>query len=61
MLTDIVLLFLSLWVGEDMHTSAFIIILFLDLMRQYITQLRQEIGQRLIEKVYFPEDKPSKV
>ncbi len=44
-----------------MHTSAFIIILFLDLMRQYITQLRQEIGQRLIEKVYFPEDKPSKV
>ena len=30
-------------------------------MRQYLTQLRQEIGQRVVDKVYYPDDKPSKV
>jgi len=28
--------------------------------RQYLTQLRQEVGQRLIEKVYGADGKPSK-
>lgn len=31
-----------------------------DQMRQYITQLRQEVGVRLVEKVYG-SDRPSKV
>ena len=31
-----------------------------DLMRQYFTQLRQELGQRLVEKVFTTDDKPSK-
>ena len=39
---------LSLW-----HTFA-------DLLRQYFTQMRQEIGVRLVERVYV-DDKPSKV
>ena len=33
---------------------------FTDLLRQYFTQMRQETGVRLVEKVYV-EDKPSKV
>ena len=33
----------------------------LDQMRQYITQLRQETGVRLVEKVYGSSDQPSKV
>ena len=33
----------------------------LDQMRQYITQLRQETGVRLVEKVYGSGDQPSKV
>ena len=32
-----------------------------DQLRQYITQLRQELGMRLVEKVYASGDKPSKV
>ncbi len=32
-----------------------------DQLRQYFTQLRQELGQRLVEKVFGNEDKPSKV
>ena len=36
--------------------------LFSDLCRGYLVQLRQELGQRLIEKVFDPQtDKPSKV
>ena len=31
-----------------------------DQMRQYFIQLRQELGQRLVEKVFTPEGKPSK-
>ena len=31
-----------------------------DQLRQYITQLRQELGARLAEKVYASGDKPSK-
>ena len=31
-----------------------------DQLRQYITQLRQELGTRLVEKVYASGDKPSK-
>ena len=31
-----------------------------DQMRQYFTQLRQEMGQRLVEKVFYPDEKPSK-
>lgn len=34
---------------------------FADQLRQYFTQLRQELGQRLVEKVFGNEDKPSKV
>ena len=30
-------------------------------MRQYFTQMRQELGQRLVDKVFGSEDKPSKV
>ena len=31
-------------------------------MRGYLTQLRQELGQRLVEAVFDPQtDKPSKV
>ena len=30
-------------------------------MRQYFTQLRQELGQRLVERVFADGDKPSKV
>ena len=33
----------------------------LDQMRQYFTQMRQEMGLRLVEKVFGAEDKPSKV
>jgi len=32
-----------------------------DQLRQYFTQLRQELGGRLVEKVYASGDKPSKV
>lgn len=32
-----------------------------DQLRQYFTQLRQEVGLRLVEKVFGSEDKPSKV
>ena len=32
-----------------------------DQLRQYITQLRQELGMRLVERVYASGDKPSKV
>ena len=32
-----------------------------DQMRQYFTQMRQEIGQRIVERVFGPDDKPSKV
>lgn len=32
-----------------------------DQMRAYFTQLRQEIGGRLVEKVFGSEPKPSKV
>lgn len=32
-----------------------------DQMRAYFTQLRQELGQRLVEKVFGQEPKPSKV
>lgn len=32
-----------------------------DQMRAYFTQLRQELGQRLVEKVFGQEQKPSKV
>ena len=32
-----------------------------DQLRQYITQLRQELGARLVEKVYASGEKPSKV
>lgn len=33
-----------------------------DSMRGYLTQLRQELGQRIIEAVFDPQtDKPSKV
>ena len=35
--------------------------LFLDQMRAYFTQLRQELGGRLVEKVFGQEAKPSKV
>ncbi len=31
-----------------------------DQMRQYFTQMRQEVGQRIVERV-FQEEKPSKV
>lgn len=31
-----------------------------DQMRQYFTQMRQELGQRLVEKVFGDGDKPSK-
>lgn len=35
---------------------------YLDQMRAYLLQLRQELGQRLVEKVFDPQtDKPSKV
>ena len=30
-------------------------------MRQYFTQMRQEMGQRLVERVFGSDDKPSKV
>lgn len=34
---------------------------FSDLLRQYLTQIRQETGNRLIEKVFStPDGKPSK-
>ena len=34
----------------------------IDTMRAYLTQLRQELGQRIIEAVFDPQtDKPSKV
>ena len=36
-------------------------VLLVDQLRQYFTQLRQELGQRLVEKVFGSEDKPSKV
>jgi actin related protein 2/3 complex subunit 3 len=39
----------------------FSLVLAIDQLRQYFTQLRQEIGQRLVEKVFGGEDKPSKV
>ena len=32
-----------------------------DTLRSYLTQLRQELGMRLVEKVYSDSDKPSKV
>lgn len=32
---------------------------FLDLLRQYLTQLRQELANRLVERVYA-DGKPSK-
>ena len=32
-----------------------------DQMRQYFTQLRQELGYRLVDRVYGSDDKPSKV
>lgn len=32
-----------------------------DQMRQYFTQLRQEMGLRLVDKVFGSEEKPSKV
>ena len=33
-----------------------------DSMRAYLTQLRQELGQRIVEAVFDPQtDKPSKV
>ena len=44
-----------------MTTPLIIILIIVDQMRQYFTQLRQEMGQRLIEKVFYPDDKPSKV
>lgn len=40
------------------HTCIF----YPDQMRAYLLQLRQELGQRLVEKVFDPQtDKPSKV
>ena len=37
------------------------IYIFSDQMRLYLTQIRQETGQRLVEKVFDPAtDKPSK-
>ena len=30
-------------------------------MRQYFTQMRQEVGVRIVERVFGPDDKPSKV
>ena len=30
-------------------------------MRQYFTQMRQEMGLRLVDRVFGPDDKPSKV
>ena len=32
-----------------------------DQLRQYFTQLRQEMGQRLVDRVFGDDDKPSKV
>lgn len=32
----------------------------IDQMRQYMTQLRQEMGLRLVDKVFGAENKPSK-
>ncbi len=37
------------------------IVSIVDQMRQYFTQLRQETGLRLTEKVFGDENKPSKV
>jgi len=39
----------------------FFLFCFLDQMRQYITQLRQETSVRVIDKVYAGGDQPSKV
>lgn len=36
------------------------IFLFIDTMRQYLQQIRQETGVRLVEKVYGEDGKPSK-
>lgn len=46
--------------GHNRRVIFYVFIVFVDQMRQYFTQLRQEIGQRLVEKV-FVDDKPSKV
>lgn len=36
--------------------------IFIDQCRAYVTQMRQELGQRIVEKVYDPQtNKPSKV
>lgn len=43
------------------NVSPLIFFFFADQLRQYFTQLRQELGQRLVEKVFGNEDKPSKV
>ena len=47
---------------EGWEMNCWVILVFsLDQLRQYFTQLRQETGQRLVEKVFGSEDKPSKV
>lgn len=39
----------------------YVAVIFLDFLRQYLTQARQEMGLRLTEKVFSTEDgKPSK-
>jgi len=35
-------------------------IILLELMRQYISQLRQEMSARIIEKIYIEDSAPSK-
>ena len=45
-----------------MNLNSLVDFKFVDLCRGYLVQLRQELGQRLIEKVFDPQTgKPSKV
>ena len=46
---------------ERAHLWRCIVFFSQDQMRQYFTQMRQELGQRLVERVFGDGDKPSKV
>ena len=44
------------------HISIEFLFFLIDTCRLYIQQLRQELGRRIVDKVYDPQtDKPSKV
>ena len=45
-----------------LYIICLLIVVVIDSMRAYLTQLRQELGQRLVDAVFDPQtDKPSKV